>query len=307
MILLIIVIVIMCIILVYFFISERMILKKTNTVLEEIKNGNLNRRFLLRSSSRKIANIFTNLNHLIDKFQKIHERKIYLEELRIRMISDISHDLRTPLTSMLGYIEALQNDISISEEEKARYIDIINQKASSLYSLLDDYFYISKLEEETNLSYKKVDITERIRQVFVTFYHDFIKNDIEVCIDLPDESVWVLGDEGKIERILQNLLSNALKYGKDGKTIGINLRFEEERIWIDVWDRGRGIPQEDIDLIFERLYTVEASRNQKLRGTGLGLSIVKKLVEKMDGEIYASSIPYEKTIFSFYLKRPKSY
>jgi signal transduction histidine kinase len=104
-----------------------------------------------------------------------------------------------------------------------------------------------------------------------------------------------------MRRVLNNLISNALRYGRDGEEIGIVVRVNAEQAFVDVWDKGKGIPQKDLPHIFERLYTAEASRNSSLHGSGLGLAIAKSLIEKQGGQITAESIPGQKTVFSICL------
>ncbi|HZD59784.1 MAG TPA: ATP-binding protein, partial [Anaerolineae bacterium] len=122
-------------------------------------------------------------------------------------------------------------------------------------------------------------------------------------LQIPDKPLYIWGDPYSVERILENLLSNAIRYGRSGGIIGVGLREGPDKIWIDVWDRGRGIPPYDLPYIFDRLYTAESSRNSALQGSGLGLAITKRLVEKQHGEIFVESTPHEKTTFSFYLNK----
>lgn len=125
----------------------------------------------------------------------------------------------------------------------------------------------------------------------------------EVQINIPDTNVYVLGNEEVLGRILNNLISNAITYGGEGNVIGISLKFNNELVNVEIWDRGKGISESHIDKVFERMYTLEDSRNKLYQGSGLGLTITKRLVEKLGGKIYLSSKPYEKTVFSFTLKR----
>ncbi|MCX7759499.1 MAG: HAMP domain-containing histidine kinase [bacterium] len=244
----------------------------------------------------------------INSLLEVHEaNRIKVRELEIsqkRVISNISHDLRTPLTSLLGYLEMLQKDTSLTEEEKAEYLEIAISKGKSLYFFVQNFFELAKLEaNDTQYDFEKLDISNTIKEIMLSFYSDFSQNKIQPELDLPENPVYVLANRTCIERILQNLISNALRYGKDGGIIGVALREVPDRIWVDIWDNGKGIAQKDIEHIFERLYISEKSRNNNMRGSGLGLSIAKKMIEKMNGEIFVSSVPSVKTIFSFYLRR----
>ncbi|QEK13130.1 HAMP domain-containing histidine kinase [Crassaminicella thermophila] len=275
-------------------------IKKINKVLMQIEKGNFNQRVRLNTNNRNMEKLCETINILVNKFQKILIEYKKIEESRKKIISNISHDLRTPLTSLLGYIEAIKNDPTLREEEKEKYIEVVYSKGKLLHVLLEDFFALSKIESNDDvLNFEKINICESVRMSILTFYEDFTKNNIIPEIQLPDEQVFISGDEKSIHRILNNLLSNALKYGKDGGKIGIEIKKEKEFVRIIVWDNGKGIPNNEIPHIFERLYTLEDSRNTHLQGNGLGLTIVKKLIEKHGGKIYVSSIPYKKTEFSF--------
>lgn len=280
--------------------QNRKILYISKTI-KEIMLGNFNERVRLQNHNKAVSKLVSNLNKLIDEFQKVINLNKNYEEDRKKMISNISHDLRTPLTSLLGYVEFIK-DSNVSEAEKKEYIDIIEKKGNSLKVLMEEFFQLSKIESnDLNLEIKRVNLSEIIRQNIILFYNDFIQQGIEPVFNIPEKDIYALGDEGAINRILNNLVSNSLKYGSDGKVIGIDLRQDKDKVYVDVWDKGKGIPKEDIDFVFERLYTAEKSRNRKLQGSGIGLTIVKKLVEKQKGEIKLTSTPYEKTTFSFSL------
>lgn len=270
-------------------------------IINEIMLGNFNERVRLQNHNKSISKLVTNLNKLIDEFQKVLNLNKNYEEDRKKMISNISHDLRTPLTSLLGYIEFIK-DPNVNESEKKEYIDIIEKKGNNLKVLMEEFFQLSKIESnDLNLEIKRVNLSEIVRQNVILFYNDFMQKGIELVFNIPDKDIYALGDEGSINRILNNLVSNSLKYGAEGKVIGIDVKQDKDRVYINVWDKGKGIPKDDIGYIFERLYTAEKSRNRKLQGSGIGLTIVKKLVEKQKGEIKVTSIPYEKTTFSFSL------
>lgn len=278
--------------------------KKLTRTTREIRSGNLNLRYRLRTNRQELEELGGELNRLVDYFQNAYERTGYLEEERKRMIANISHDLRTPLTSLLGYMEALQHDAALTPEEREAFLRIAAGKGSSLLELLQEFFELAKLESDDSIpELRRVNLTELIPDIALGLYPEFVKAEITPVIEIPDTPLFVMGDAACLQRILNNLLSNALRYGRDGKVIGIGLREEADAVWIDVWDRGKGIAAQDLPRVFERLYTGEASRNASLRGTGLGLTIAKNLVEKQGGRITVSSKPNEKTVFSFSLAK----
>ena len=134
------------------------------------------------------------------------------------------------------------------------------------------------------------------------FYDLVTSLGLDIKIDIPESSIYALGNEEALNRVLNNLLSNAIAYGADGNVIGITIRNDEANIDIDVWDCGRGIDEYHVDRVFERMYTLEDSRNKSFQGSGLGLTITKRLVEIMNGSIRLSSIPM-KNYFTISLKR----
>lgn len=294
-------------ILIAIIIFQNIKINKISRALIEITNGNFNERIKFRDYNKSVKLLIINLNRLIDKFQEVVSLNKQYEEDRKKMISNISHDLRTPLTSMLGYIEMLQNDTSLTLNEKKEYLEVIENKGETLRNLIDEFFKLSKIDsDDIKLEIKKIDITEVIRQCLISFLKDFESKEINPVIQIPEKEIYIDADEKSILRILQNIISNSLKYGNSGKVIGIILKENKDKVTIEIWDKGKGIKKEDLPYIFKRLYTVEQSRNSNLKGSGIGLTIVKKLVEKHNGTVEVESIPYEKTTFKVTLLKKLS-
>ena len=209
--------------------------KKIIFVLQDIHRGNSSRRIHMRVSSQHLQKLGSELNSLMDTFNETLERKQYLESSHKKLISNISHDIRTPLTSLLGYAEALQNDFSLSEDEQRAYLNIILAKGRTLYYLIQQFFELSKLEsDDTSIKHEKVNICEKVSEAVASFYQDLSKEGICPEIIMPDIPVYVWGDHIGILRVFQNLISNVLKYGKDGKIMGIEVKVESDRVWVEV-------------------------------------------------------------------------
>ncbi|MBA4495265.1 sensor histidine kinase [Paenactinomyces guangxiensis] len=280
-------------------------LSEITSTVKKIIHGNINHRIRLQTGNKSIQRLARHLNDLLDQYQHVLVKSKTNEEMRKKFISNMSHDLITPLTSLLGYIEVLKKDPDLSEQEKREYIDIIDKKVHFLYEFMEQFFQLSKLEaKDVALRIEKINLSQIVRQTLLFYYDEFVKMETEPVILIPEQDLFVLGDLQATKRILNNLISNHLKYGADGEQFGIQLREEDRQVWVDLWDNGRGIPEHELEHIFERLYTLERSRNKKLQGSGLGLTIVKQLVEYQNGKIMVNSIPYEKTIFSFSLPKP---
>lgn len=298
------ILILIILLLINFIIMQNLKLKRISNIISEITGGSFNQRIRIQNHNKTIEELTANLNRLVEEFQKIIGLNKSYENERKQMISNISHDLRTPLTSMLGYIEVIKNDKNIKEEEKDQYLDIIERKCEALKALIDRFFELSKMESnDIKLNMAKQNICEIVRQNVVLFYNDFMTNNIEPIINVPDKDIYVNCDKDLVDRILNNLISNSLRYSVQGTKIGINILEKEDKIAVEVWDNGKGIPKEQIPYIFDRLYTLEKSRNNKFQGSGLGLTIAKKLVEKQGGEIFVESIPNEKTSFVFELPK----
>lgn len=271
--------------------------------LRNILNENSGERIKLNNLSLDKKELVKYINNLLDRYQSISVDNKNYKEQHSRMISDISHDIRTPLTAIMGYIDLLIDD-NLNENKKNEYISIIHERGTVLKELIEEFFQMAKLEcNDMELKIERVNVSEIIRQNMITFMNEINEKQIVPEINIGDEEVFVLADKNALYRVLFNLISNSLKYGYEGKVIGIDLDTYEESVKITIWDRGKGIEKSQIPYIFDRLYVEEKSRNRKLQGSGLGLAIVKKLVEDMNGDIGVHSIPYDKT--SFTLTLPK--
>ena len=283
--------------------TERRI-KKINNILKGVCTGNFNQYFRVEPTSKNIRELSSYLNRITKEVNDLEVKAKRTEEERRKMVSNISHDLRTPLTSLLGYIEVLQND-EILEEEREECLNIVQRKGKDMLNLIEYFFDLAKIDAgDITIEIKKIDLSEVVQDTLLDFYNDFEKEDITPQINIPCFPLYVLGDPMSIKRILGNLLSNTLRYGKKGKLVGIELREEEDWIWVDVWNKGVTISKTQINHIFERTYTGEYSRNPESRGNGLGLAIVKRLVEMQNGNITVTSEIEGKTVFSFSLKKP---
>ena len=301
--------IVIILILIVIIVSSYKKLNYIGIILDEVLDGNYNQR-IRQQNHIKLLNILNiKINRLIEKLQKVNDDNKKSEQSRKKMISNISHDLRTPLTSMLGYLELILDDRNmqintLSEMKKEEYIRIIYNKGNDLYDLMEEFFQISKLDSnDIRLETRKVNISEIVRENIISFFNEIQNLNIEPKINIPEEDIYVLSNEKVLNRIFGNLINNALKHGTKATIIGINLRYDQKNIFIDIYDNGVGIPENEINYVFDRLYTVEKSRNLKVKGSGLGLTIVKKLVEALGGEISVYSVPFEKTVFTVTLTR----
>ncbi|MEK3770540.1 sensor histidine kinase [Paenibacillus sp. FSL R5-0887] len=273
---------------------------KLSSIMEEGSHE----RLLLFSGNLELQSVLIDLNRLLDINHKGSIERVRLEKSMRNMLSNISHDLKTPLTVVLGYIETIQQDEHLPAGERERMMKMIHQKANEVIQLMNKFFDLSKLESgDREIALSRVEAGEVCRRNILSFYDILSAKGSEVEIEIPDEAVYFMGNEEALDRILSNLLSNAISYGDAGSVLGLKLYSDENKVYIEVWDRGKGISEVHQDKVFERLYTLEDSRNRAYQGSGLGLTITKRLTEQMNGTITLVSQPYVRTVFTLTFRR----
>ncbi len=222
--------------------------------------------------------------------QREYEKKEREEKSRKELISNLSHDLRTPLSSVLGYSEMLKNGIYDDEAEQQQFYDIIYRKAIYMEKLLTELLEYSRLELGTiRLQKQNMDMTEFVREILIEYYPELEKNQYELVLEMPDEPIIGNWDKEKIGRVLRNLIDNALKYGMDGKKLRIAVEKREKQVYVEIQDYGKGIPQKEISHVTERFYRADHARNSQKGGMGLGLFIVQEIVKLHNGSFYMES------------------
>ncbi|AMQ71463.1 sensor histidine kinase [Bacillus velezensis] len=281
-------------------------IKYIRNKLRKVVNEETGERLLLNTEDKYIKSLLIQINRLLDHNQKIKGNYNSIELSMRKMLSNISHDLKTPLTVILGYIEMINNDKSLTSEKVMSLLKTVNLKTVEVLALINRFFELVKLESgDKKLNSSRIDICEVSRKIILDYYEILISKEFEVVIDIPDDSVFVSGDEDVIERVLNNLITNAIQYGSDGKMVGLKIRITDNDVFVEISDKGKGINEMHKDRVFERMYTLEDSRNTNYQGSGLGLTITKRLVEQMEGSISLNSVPFKETTFSVRLRRIK--
>jgi signal transduction histidine kinase len=272
-------------------------------VLDILDQGTYER-LLVFDSDAEMSRLLNDMNRLLEHAHLAKANYANQEKEMRNMLSNISHDLKTPLTVVLGYSETLLHSSSLTDAERRVMTEKIQDKAQEVLRLMHSFFDLAKLESgDRELELSRVNISELCRVKMLSFYELLTKLGVHVELDIPEQDVFGRANEEALDRVLDNLITNAMKYGADGKVLGISvLNREGECVTIQVWDRGKGIPEKEHSRVFERMYTLEDSRNRMYQGSGLGLTITKRLVERMGGRIDVHSVPYERTVFSFTLE-----
>lgn len=238
----------------------------------------------------EVGVIAENINTMALDLQKLMEMERSLEKQKNELITSVAHDLRTPLTSILGYLELLQRKEDLTEEERNRFIQITYDKSVRLQKLIEDLFNFTKLDSgEIELHRMPIDIVKLVEQMVDEFYPIFAEEELVCEWDCKVDGVIVNVDGDLMARAIENLFANAVRYGKDGKKIRVHIETKLDSVWISVINYGILIPEESLSHIFERFYRVETSRNLNTGGTGLGLNIVQKIISLHGGKIFADS------------------
>ncbi|MFD1413658.1 sensor histidine kinase [Oceanobacillus jeddahense] len=273
--------------------------EKLDKIISEQTSENL----LVFTDDKELIPLLIGINNLLNHNKKILADYTKKEESIRKMISNISHDLKTPLTVIVGYLEMIKSN-KVIEKELGKEVHKAYEKAVELLALINTFFDLAKLESgDKELQLEKIHINEVCRKCILEFYEILTNQGLDVSVNIPDEPIYVAGNEEALDRILRNLISNAIKYGSDGQVVGLNLEYDDAFVYIEVWDKGKGIDEMNKENVFERLYTLEDSRNKLYQGSGLGLTITKRLVESLEGDISLTSKAYEKTVFTVKLKK----
>ena len=264
--------------------------------LKDIKAGNGNRR-ILSATDELTASIAYEVNDIVSSYEKELSSFRQAEEVNKQLMTSLSHDVRTPLTTLIGYLDAAHKGI-VTGKDKDEYVEIARRKAHDLKEYIDVLFDWFKLNsDEFVLLIDPVEAVELTRNILIDWIPIFEDKQIDYSIDIPEQPFRVRLDPDAYMRVLNNLIQNVIVHSHANK-IQISLSKQDGNMKILVADNGVGIEKDDLKHIFERLYKCDKGRSEK--GSGLGLSIVHQLVEKMNGTITAESTPGNGTMFALY-------
>ena len=266
-------------------------LRKISMKLNEIIDTDSDERIMVFTENKELIELAAQINHLLENHLKVKVDYRRSEIASKKMLANISHDIKTPMTVILGYLEIMQLNGSTSEMLKKT-----EQKAQSVMELINQFFTLAKLEAgDTDMELSRIDACEICRESILDFYEILTNSDFQVEIDVPENPVYVQGNKEALQRILFNLISNVIRYGADGKYLGMFLRADGNAAYIDVTDKGKGIDKPFADSVFDRLFTMEDSRNRNIQGNGLGLTIAKNLASQLGGTIILNSTMLSRT------------
>lgn len=275
-------------------------LREISEKLKEILDENTDEKVMVFTGDNTLADLAAQINRLLENSQKVRADFRRSQIASRKMLSNISHDIKTPMTVILGYLEIIRLQKSAEKEMLGK----VEKKAQQVMALIDQFFTLAKLEAgDMELDISQIDICQACRENALDFYELLTAQEFQADIQIPEEPLYVYGNRDALQRILFNLISNAIRYGSAGKYLGLRVRETGGQILVEVADHGKGIDKALAKTVFDRLFTMEDSRNKKIQGNGLGLTIAQNLARQLGGDITLESEPHQKTVFTVTLRK----
>ncbi|MDD6658349.1 MAG: HAMP domain-containing sensor histidine kinase [Lachnospiraceae bacterium] len=286
-------------------------ISELNVAMKKIAEGNLDYRMENKYDS-EMGEVFNNYEEMRLKLKESTTEMMENEEHNRELVSNISHDLKTPITSIKGYVEGIMDGVADTPEKMDRYIKTIYNKANDMDRLINELTIYSKIDNNRILyNFQRINVSEYFEDCVDEVGLDLESKNIKLNFDnlIPDDTI-VIADPEQMKRVINNIIGNSIKYmdkdlTKEQGMIEIRLLDDIDSIRIEIEDNGRGIAARDLGRIFERFYRTDASRNSSRGGSGIGLSIVKKIIEDHGGYIWATSKEGEGTCMHFVLRKYK--
>lgn len=286
-----------CLISMFVFISSYMwmsvrrssYIRKIAKSVDQISKGDLSVR-VPENGHDELTYLASSINSMVADVALLIERDKEQDKRQQEFITKVAHDLRTPLTSVMGYLKLIEKDVEMDPDQERKYLGVAVRKAEQLQNLVEDMFSYMKLcDDDYPLEKSEVRLVRLLEQVIDEMYPIFEKNGIECILDTDIQYLPIIADGALLARLFDNLLNNAIKYGKEGKKIIISLREKDNEIITTVTNFGTIISKEDQIKVFEKFYRTDDSRSSTTGGTGLGLSIAANIVRLHGGRIACTS------------------
>ena len=281
-----------------YFITERHVnpLNRMSAAAKKYAKGDFSERVDGVVGDDEISELVATFNHMAEELEN-------LEQKRNRFISDVSHELRSPMTSMLGFVEAVA-DGSCPPEKQSYYLSLVAEEIKRLSRLVADLLDVSRLEMgEKKMNFIKYDICDNAATVLISLEKRINDKMLDVSFDAEEDRLYVSADADAMYRVLYNLIENAVKFSRKGGKLTVSLAKDHENIRVSVYNQGIGIPKEDIHNVFDRFYKSDKSRGEDKKGVGLGLYFVKTIVTAHGGTIDVESEEGEYCLFTATLPR----
>ena len=264
-------------------------ISRISEAVQNISEGNLNTVIDVIGDD-EFSSMAANLNHMAADIKKLMEKERESERTKNELITNVAHDLRTPLTSIIGYLELLAGNQQVPADMQHKYIEIAYGKSRRLEKLIEDLFGFTKLNcGKIAMHVGQIDIVKLLGQLVEEAYPNFVEKGLSYDLQSNVPAKIINADGNLLARLFDNLIGNAIKYGADGKRVLVKIHAEGETVTVSVTNYGYVIPADELPLIFNKFYRVEQSRSSSTGGTGLGLAIAKEIVDMHGGTISVAS------------------
>lgn len=274
---------------------------KISDAMQNISEGDLNVTVEVEGDD-EFSSMAANLNKMVEDLKELMDKERESERTKNELITNVAHDLRTPLTSIIGYLELLSGDVKLEPEIQKKYINIAYVKTKRLEKLIEDLFGFTKMNYgKLSMHVGQVDVVKLLSQLLEEFYPSFVDKNLSYELQSNVPVKVITADGNLLARLFDDLINNAIKYGADGKRIMVKLHADDEIVTVSVINYGYVIPADELPLIFNKFYRVEQSRSTNTGGTGLGLAISKNIVDMHGGTITVTS-DLSGTVFTVKLK-----
>lgn len=268
-----------------------------NSAAKSVAAGDFTKK-IERTSKDELGELISSFNYMTGALKEI-------DEARSSFVSNVAHELRTPMTIISGFVEGII-DGTISEDERDKYLAIVLSESRRLSRLVTELLETSRLESgATKLVMKQIDINELLRKGIISYENAITEKNINVEAEFRHENCYAIGDEDSIYRVIMNLMDNAIKFTPEGGVIRIKSAETVRKVEVSIENSGDGISKNDLAHIWERFYKSDKSRSMDKRGVGLGLYLVKTIINQHNNRIWAESKEGEYTRFTFTLDRPR--
>lgn len=264
-------------------------ISRISEAVQNISEGDLNTVIDVIGDD-EFSSMAANLNHMVADIKKLMEKERESERTKNELITNVAHDLRTPLTSIIGYLELLARNQQVPADMQHKYIEIAYGKSRRLQKLIEDLFGFTKLNcGKIAMHVGQIDIVKLLGQLVEEAYPNFVEKGLSYDLQSNVPAKIINADGNLLARLFDNLIGNAIKYGADGKRVLVKIHAEGETVTVSVTNYGYVIPADELPLIFNKFYRVEQSRSSSTGGTGLGLAIAKEIVDMHGGTISVAS------------------
>ena len=264
-------------------------ISRISSAMREIAEGDLNITLDVEGDD-EFADMAENLNNMVEELRQLMDKERESERTKNELITNVAHDLRTPLTSIIAYLELLSGPVKLNEEMQKKYLDITYKKSKRLQKLIEDLFGFTKLNYgKIAMHVGQLDIVKLLGQLLEEAYPNFVEKGLSYDLQSNVPAKTINADGNLLARLFDNLIGNAIKYGADGKRVLVQIHAESETVTVSVTNYGYVIPADELPLIFNKFYRVEQSRSSSTGGTGLGLAIAKEIVDMHGGTISVAS------------------